>query len=65
MKQNGSEELPWFIVIHCCLTVFITKKHSGPCGGRDCSGGCQCFPEKGARVTIWMTMLLKLVSLNL
>ncbi|TMS06765.1 Collagen alpha-2(IV) chain [Larimichthys crocea] len=25
------------------------KKHSGPCGGRDCSGGCQCFPEKGAR----------------
>ncbi|KAI4805791.1 hypothetical protein KUCAC02_010388, partial [Chaenocephalus aceratus] len=27
------------------------KKHSGPCGGRDCSGGCKCFPEKGARET--------------
>lgn len=27
------------------------KKHSGPCGGRDCSGGCKCFPEKGARVS--------------
>uniref|UniRef100_A0A3Q2THJ0 Secreted protein n=1 Tax=Fundulus heteroclitus TaxID=8078 RepID=A0A3Q2THJ0_FUNHE len=26
-------------------------KHSGPCGGRDCSGGCKCFPEKGARVS--------------
>ncbi|XDV30857.1 hypothetical protein PO909_033691 [Leuciscus waleckii] len=25
------------------------KKSSGPCGGRDCSGGCQCYPEKGAR----------------
>uniref|UniRef100_A0A7M4FEZ1 Uncharacterized protein n=1 Tax=Crocodylus porosus TaxID=8502 RepID=A0A7M4FEZ1_CROPO len=20
-----------------------------PCAGRDCSGGCQCFPEKGSR----------------
>lgn len=28
------------------------KKHSGPCGGRDCSGGCKCFPEKGARVSL-------------
>uniref|UniRef100_A0A3P9QHD7 Uncharacterized protein n=1 Tax=Poecilia reticulata TaxID=8081 RepID=A0A3P9QHD7_POERE len=27
------------------------QKHSGPCGGRDCSGGCKCFPEKGARVS--------------
>uniref|UniRef100_A0A669QTE2 Uncharacterized protein n=1 Tax=Phasianus colchicus TaxID=9054 RepID=A0A669QTE2_PHACC len=26
-------------------------KCSRPCGGRDCSGGCQCFPEKGARVS--------------
>lgn len=28
------------------------KKHGGPCGGRDCSGGCKCFPEKGARVSL-------------
>uniref|UniRef100_A0A8C3TMH7 Uncharacterized protein n=1 Tax=Catharus ustulatus TaxID=91951 RepID=A0A8C3TMH7_CATUS len=27
------------------------KKYTGPCGGRDCSGGCQCFPEKGSRVS--------------
>uniref|UniRef100_A0A3B3BS86 Uncharacterized protein n=1 Tax=Oryzias melastigma TaxID=30732 RepID=A0A3B3BS86_ORYME len=27
------------------------KKYSGPCGGRDCSGGCKCFPEKGGRVS--------------
>lgn len=31
------------------------KKHSGPCGGRDCSGGCKCFPEKGARVSPLLT----------
>jgi hypothetical protein len=27
------------------------KKSDGPCGGRDCSGGCQCYPEKGGRVS--------------
>lgn len=27
------------------------KKFDVPCGGRDCSGGCQCFPEKGGRVS--------------
>ncbi|KAB0372778.1 hypothetical protein FD755_015531, partial [Muntiacus reevesi] len=27
------------------------KKLDVPCGGRDCSGGCQCFPEKGGRVS--------------
>uniref|UniRef100_A0AC11E4L3 Uncharacterized protein n=1 Tax=Ovis aries TaxID=9940 RepID=A0AC11E4L3_SHEEP len=25
------------------------KKLDVPCGGRDCSGGCQCYPEKGGR----------------
>nr|XP_060612203.1 collagen alpha-6(IV) chain-like [Anolis sagrei ordinatus] len=25
------------------------KFYQGPCGGRDCSAGCRCFPEKGAR----------------
>lgn len=33
------------------------KKHSGQCGGRDCSGGCKCFPEKGARVSPLLTVL--------
>lgn len=28
------------------------KKYSGPCGGRDCSGGCKCYPEKGGRVSL-------------
>lgn len=27
------------------------KKYDVPCGGRDCSGGCQCYPEKGGRVS--------------
>uniref|UniRef100_A0A7N5JKW7 Collagen type IV alpha 2 chain n=1 Tax=Ailuropoda melanoleuca TaxID=9646 RepID=A0A7N5JKW7_AILME len=27
------------------------KKFDVPCGGRDCSGGCQCYPEKGGRVS--------------
>uniref|UniRef100_A0A4X1U704 Collagen type IV alpha 2 chain n=2 Tax=Sus scrofa TaxID=9823 RepID=A0A4X1U704_PIG len=27
------------------------KKLDVPCGGRDCSGGCQCYPEKGGRVS--------------
>uniref|UniRef100_A0A3Q2YBT2 Uncharacterized protein n=1 Tax=Hippocampus comes TaxID=109280 RepID=A0A3Q2YBT2_HIPCM len=33
------------------LLAAAQYKHSGPCGGRDCSGGCKCFPEKGARVS--------------
>lgn len=38
---------------HVCFCVRQGgKKHSGPCGGRDCSGGCKCFPEKGARVSL-------------
>lgn len=38
---------------HCLFFYFSqgVKKSGGPCGGRDCSGGCQCFPEKGARVS--------------
>lgn len=37
---------------HVCFCVRQGgKKHSGPCGGRDCSGGCKCFPEKGSRVS--------------
>uniref|UniRef100_A0A8C5RQR1 Uncharacterized protein n=1 Tax=Laticauda laticaudata TaxID=8630 RepID=A0A8C5RQR1_LATLA len=27
------------------------KSYTGPCAGRDCSGGCECVPEKGARVS--------------
>uniref|UniRef100_A0A8C4W833 Uncharacterized protein n=1 Tax=Gopherus evgoodei TaxID=1825980 RepID=A0A8C4W833_9SAUR len=27
------------------------KSYTGPCGGRDCSRGCECFPEKGGRVS--------------
>lgn len=38
---------------NCVLSFFQGgKKHSGICGGRDCSGGCQCYPEKGARVRV-------------
>uniref|UniRef100_A0A8D0DMV4 Secreted protein n=1 Tax=Salvator merianae TaxID=96440 RepID=A0A8D0DMV4_SALMN len=46
----------------CRLIVFLSlfsffpsflqggkKTYHGPCGGRDCSTGCKCFPEKGAR----------------
>uniref|UniRef100_A0A8C4Y9L3 Uncharacterized protein n=1 Tax=Gopherus evgoodei TaxID=1825980 RepID=A0A8C4Y9L3_9SAUR len=29
------------------------KSYNGPCGGRDCSTGCKCFPEKGARIWFW------------
>uniref|UniRef100_A0A8B9J1H5 Uncharacterized protein n=1 Tax=Amazona collaria TaxID=241587 RepID=A0A8B9J1H5_9PSIT len=32
-------------------TVYLIYTYTGPCGGRDCSGGCQCFPEKGSRVS--------------
>uniref|UniRef100_A0A669PJC6 Uncharacterized protein n=1 Tax=Phasianus colchicus TaxID=9054 RepID=A0A669PJC6_PHACC len=30
----------------------------GPCGGRDCSAGCKCFPEKGARVSMCLNVSL-------
>uniref|UniRef100_A0A3Q0TCU6 Uncharacterized protein n=1 Tax=Amphilophus citrinellus TaxID=61819 RepID=A0A3Q0TCU6_AMPCI len=43
-------ELPWLLgVVLCHMHCCGGKKHSVPCGGRDCSGGCKCFPEKGAR----------------
>lgn len=51
------ECVTWHVIaslwLPCCLFCVWQggKKHSGPCGGRDCSGGCQCFPEKGARVS--------------
>uniref|UniRef100_A0A673XHE7 Uncharacterized protein n=1 Tax=Salmo trutta TaxID=8032 RepID=A0A673XHE7_SALTR len=43
-----------------CYVLQGGKKQSGPCGGRDCSGGCKCFPEKGARVShiffiVWLS----------
>ena len=34
-----------------CSDLQGGKSYTGPCGGRDCSGGCQCFPEKGSRVS--------------
>uniref|UniRef100_A0A667FFL4 Collagen type IV alpha 2 chain n=1 Tax=Lynx canadensis TaxID=61383 RepID=A0A667FFL4_LYNCA len=38
------------------------KKFDVPCGGRDCSGGCQCFPEKGGRVSHSVAINLFLIS---
>lgn len=35
----------------CVLCLQGVKKFDEPCGGRDCSGGCQCYPEKGGRVS--------------
>uniref|UniRef100_A0A670Y2R5 Uncharacterized protein n=1 Tax=Pseudonaja textilis TaxID=8673 RepID=A0A670Y2R5_PSETE len=32
------------------------KSYTGPCAGRDCSGGCECVPEKGARVSTSILM---------
>uniref|UniRef100_A0A8C3C8B1 Uncharacterized protein n=1 Tax=Cairina moschata TaxID=8855 RepID=A0A8C3C8B1_CAIMO len=40
------------------------KSYTGPCGGRDCSAGCKCFPEKGARVSLFSLIQLFLVSLT-
>uniref|UniRef100_A0A8C3RBU0 Uncharacterized protein n=1 Tax=Cyanoderma ruficeps TaxID=181631 RepID=A0A8C3RBU0_9PASS len=37
------------------------KSYSGPCGGRDCSAGCKCFPEKGARVSLFRLIQLVLL----
>lgn len=54
--------IPWPIIAEilplCCLFSVWQggKKHSGPCGGRDCSGGCKCFPEKGARVSLLLSL---------
>uniref|UniRef100_A0A4W5MIC1 Uncharacterized protein n=1 Tax=Hucho hucho TaxID=62062 RepID=A0A4W5MIC1_9TELE len=39
------------VCVQSCTECLGGKKYSGPCGGRDCSGGCKCFPEKGARVS--------------
>uniref|UniRef100_A0A8D2PA95 Uncharacterized protein n=1 Tax=Zosterops lateralis melanops TaxID=1220523 RepID=A0A8D2PA95_ZOSLA len=38
------------------------KSYSGPCGGRDCSAGCKCFPEKGARVSLFRLIEFVLAS---
>uniref|UniRef100_A0A3B4ZDW8 TIL domain-containing protein n=1 Tax=Stegastes partitus TaxID=144197 RepID=A0A3B4ZDW8_9TELE len=40
------------LILYLPLCCYCGHKHSGPCGGRDCSGGCKCFPEKGARVSL-------------
>lgn len=40
-----------FNCCYVCSGLQGGKKYTGPCGGRDCSGGCQCFPEKGSRVS--------------
>uniref|UniRef100_A0A8B9EJ37 Uncharacterized protein n=1 Tax=Anser cygnoides TaxID=8845 RepID=A0A8B9EJ37_ANSCY len=40
------------------------KSYTGPCGGRDCSTGCKCFPEKGARVSLFSLIQQFLVSLT-
>ncbi|TFK09353.1 cytosolic 5'-nucleotidase 1A-like [Platysternon megacephalum] len=46
------------VVLLLVLTSLLTgrvkaggKSYTGPCGGRDCSSGCECFPEKGGRVS--------------
>uniref|UniRef100_A0A8C9F990 Uncharacterized protein n=1 Tax=Pavo cristatus TaxID=9049 RepID=A0A8C9F990_PAVCR len=42
----------WLMILSMIsMSSFGGKSYTGPCGGRDCSGGCQCFPEKGARVS--------------
>ncbi|KAG5833282.1 hypothetical protein ANANG_G00274270 [Anguilla anguilla] len=45
-----------FLILSLAVCFLLTsevhaggKSHSGPCGGRDCSGACKCFPEKGSR----------------
>lgn len=49
---NLTSDDPFLISMLSVVSVLQGgKKHSGPCGGRDCSGGCKCFPEKGARVS--------------
>ena len=37
--------------VFCASFLQGVKKLDMPCGGRDCSGGCQCYPEKGGRVS--------------
>lgn len=43
----------WLLLVTLCLTEELAaageKSYGKPCGGQDCSGSCQCFPEKGAR----------------
>uniref|UniRef100_A0A8B9NS96 Uncharacterized protein n=1 Tax=Apteryx owenii TaxID=8824 RepID=A0A8B9NS96_APTOW len=43
--------LGWVVGSPSCLTEMLCSDSSshGPCGGRDCSAGCKCFPEKGAQ----------------
>uniref|UniRef100_A0A8C0EAD9 Uncharacterized protein n=1 Tax=Bubo bubo TaxID=30461 RepID=A0A8C0EAD9_BUBBB len=57
-----------FLLVEMCkdhkLKFGGKKSYSGPCGGRDCSAGCKCFPEKGARVSLFSLMQVVLVSLN-
>uniref|UniRef100_A0A8C0QR59 Uncharacterized protein n=1 Tax=Chelonoidis abingdonii TaxID=106734 RepID=A0A8C0QR59_CHEAB len=39
--------LSWLLSEYICMNK--NTLHLRPCGGRDCSGGCECFPEKGGR----------------
>uniref|UniRef100_A0A803TJ61 Uncharacterized protein n=1 Tax=Anolis carolinensis TaxID=28377 RepID=A0A803TJ61_ANOCA len=36
---------------HKIICLMGGKSYTGPCAGRDCSGGCECLPEKGSRVS--------------
>uniref|UniRef100_A0A3Q3XIT3 Secreted protein n=1 Tax=Mola mola TaxID=94237 RepID=A0A3Q3XIT3_MOLML len=57
-------QLVVFLRLRSLLEELGGKKHGGPCGGRDCSGGCKCFPEKGARVSPLCAALSFLTSVN-
>uniref|UniRef100_A0A8C7LTR0 Uncharacterized protein n=1 Tax=Oncorhynchus mykiss TaxID=8022 RepID=A0A8C7LTR0_ONCMY len=36
--------------LSCTIMGLTTPKSQEPCNGLDCSGGCNCNPEKGGRV---------------
>uniref|UniRef100_A0A8B9GDR6 Uncharacterized protein n=1 Tax=Amazona collaria TaxID=241587 RepID=A0A8B9GDR6_9PSIT len=55
-----------FVLVVMCIDNRCggKKSYSGPCGGRDCSAGCKCFPEKGARVSLFSLIQFVLNSMG-
>uniref|UniRef100_A0A803SR43 Uncharacterized protein n=1 Tax=Anolis carolinensis TaxID=28377 RepID=A0A803SR43_ANOCA len=60
-KQGNQLTFKGYICLFLPKSILGGKKfYQGPCGGRDCSAGCRCFPEKGARVSgnvVFLNML--------
>uniref|UniRef100_A0A8C3REP9 Uncharacterized protein n=1 Tax=Cyanoderma ruficeps TaxID=181631 RepID=A0A8C3REP9_9PASS len=62
-----SHPAAFILMVKGCSFLFLEtckggkKSYSGPCGGRDCSAGCKCFPEKGARVSLFRLIQLVLL----